>query len=152
MSDQSAIAPGSAVRQYSIFLQNQVGALSSVVQLLEEAHVNVIGLSVLDSVDTTVVRMVLSDPETTVAILCSEGIPYTESELVVVALRDGAAGLGQCLLTLLMAEVNIHYSYPLLNRPENDSLIAFCLDDTDFGKTALNKNGFRVLNQEDLSR
>ena len=148
----SIIASGTAVRQFSVFLQNRVGALSSVVNLLEEAHVNVIGLSVVDSVDTTVVRMVVSAPDTVRDLFKDHSIPFTEVELLVVDLPEGAASLGRCLLTLLMAEVNIHFSYPLITHPGQSSLLAFHLDDTDFGRTVLSSNGFKVLCQEDLGR
>ena len=89
------LSTGSSVRQFSVFLQNRVGALSSVVNILEEAHVNVIGLSVVDSVDTTVVRMVVSDPETVRALFQAHAIPFTEVELLVVDLPEGAASLGR---------------------------------------------------------
>ncbi len=146
------LAAGTTVRQFSVFLQNRVGALSSVVNLLEDANVHVIGLSVIDSVDTTVVRMVVSDPDTVRTLFRSQSIPFTEVELLVVDLPEGAASLGKCLLALLMAEVNIHFSYPLLTHPGQSSLLAFHLDDADFGKTVLSSNGFKVLCQEDLSR
>jgi len=151
MVEESLIS-GTAIRQYSIFLQNRVGALSSVVNLLEEAHVTVIGFSVVDSVDTTIVRMIVSDPDTVGALFCAQSVPFTETEIVVVALPEGAASLSRCLLALLMAELNIHFSYPLLTRPDQSSLLAFHLDDTDFGRSVLSNNGFKVLCQEDLSR
>ena len=152
MDDPTTIPPGTPVLQFSVFLPNRVGALSQVVNLLEEAHVNVIGLSVLDSIDTTVVRMVVSDPDLVVALFSAQAIPFKEVELLVVALPEGAAGLGKCLSTLLMAEVNIHFSYPLLTHPGETSLLAFHLDEIDFGRQVLGSKGFKVLFQEDLSR
>ena len=140
------------VYQYSLFLENRVGALADVVRLLNKAGVDVLGLSLLDSVDLVVARMVLSDPDTAKAILMEKGISFAEVDLVVVELREGASELHRCLNTLVFAETNIHFVYPLLNRPSGSPLLALCVEDTEFGASALLGAGFKVLCQGDLSR
>ena len=82
-SAETAIAQD-PVYQYSLFLENRVGALADVVRLLNEAGVDVLGLSLLDSIDLTVARMVLSDPDTAKPLLFEKGISFAEVELVVV--------------------------------------------------------------------
>ena len=140
------------VRQYSLFLENRVGALADVVKLLHEASVDVLGLSLQDSVDMTVARMVLSDPETARRIFEENRIAFCIVNLVVVELTEGAAELNRCLNALLIAETNIHFVYPLLTRPNDRALLALCIEDPEFGADALNGAGFKVLTQGDLSR
>lgn len=143
---------GTPVRQISVFLQNRAGALLSVVRLLGEHHVIVLGISVQDSVDATVVRMILSDPELVETLFIERGIPYSTTEVVVLELVEGASGLAGCLRALLNAETNIHFIYPILSQPNDRPALALCLEDNEFGKSILLKEGFKLIYQEDLSR
>lgn len=140
------------VRQFSVFLQNKVGALLEVVKLLNEHHVVVLALSIQDSSESSIGRMVVSDPERVSQLFHEHEIPFSECEVLVVELREGAADLARVLASLLMAEVNIYFSYPLLVRPRGRALLAMHLDDTECSSSVLRGNGFTILNQADLSR
>lgn len=148
----SQVEEGTAVLQISVFLPNRPGAFVSILDLLRKNHVVVLGLSVQDSIDNTVVRLVVSDPDTVETLFIEKGIPYNTTELVVVELRDGAEQMPDCFRTLLNAETNIHFIYPLLIQPNGRSALALCVEDSVFGDSILSKAGFRVLRQEDLSR
>ena len=144
--------PGSSVKQLTVFLENRVGALLSIVRLINELRVEVLGLSVVDSVDVTIVRLILTDSEAVSARFMERGIPFSETRMLIVELKEGAHGLAGCLAVLLEGEMNIHFSYPLISRPTGKAAIAMCVDDSDFGCEALQKAGYRVLYQEDLTR
>ena len=143
---------GTPVKQISLFLQNRVGALLSVVRLINTNHVYVLGINVQDSVDVTVVRMVVSDPDTVEALFMEKGIAYSVTELIVVELQEAAEGMSHCLQSLLNAETNIHFIYSILNRPNGRPALALHVEDNDFGNSVLLKNGFKLLSQEDLTR
>ena len=143
---------GSPVRQIAVFLPNRPGAFVSILDMLRGSHVVVLGLSVQDSIDNTVVRLVVSDPDTVETLFMEKGIPFNSTELVVVELRDGAEQMPDCMRTLLKAETNIHFIYPLLSQPNGSSALALCVEDNDFGQSVLSKAGYKVLRQEDLSR
>ena len=152
MPDPS-VSSGSPVLQFSVMLENRVGALSSVVKLLNEGRAEVLGLSLADSADVTMARMVVSDPDVVMQVFLEKGIPHAMTEVVVVELSQGAAGLSKCLATVLQAETNIHFSYPLLVRSEQGhALLALHLEDADCAAALLVQQGFRMLCQEDLSR
>src|SRR5476651_1333999 len=108
---------GSRVTQFSIFLANRVGALLNVVRVLNERNIHVLAISVQDSADTAIVRIVVSDPESVQQMFVEHAIPFSICDLVVVELKEGAAELGRLLATLLAAECNIFGSYALLTRP-----------------------------------
>ena len=146
------VVDGTAVRQVSVFLQNRAGALLSVVELLRANHIVVLGLSVQDSIDFTVVRLIASDPDLVETLFIEKGIPFSTSDLIVVELSEGPEQMPECLRTLLDAETNIHFIYPLLTRPNGKSALALCMEDNDFGKSILFSAGYRILLQEDLSR
>lgn len=149
---QTSTIKGTPVRQMAVFLPNRPGAFVSILDLLRTSHVVVLGLSVQDSIDNTVVRLIVSDPDTVETLFIEKGIPFNSSDILVVALRDGAEQMPDCLRTLLKAETNIHFIYPLLSQPEGNAALALCVEDNHFGQSVLMKAGFKVLRQEDLSR
>ncbi|NNE93223.1 MAG: acetolactate synthase [Verrucomicrobiales bacterium] len=148
----SAISTGNPVRQLAVFLENQTGALLSIVQLLSDNNVLVLGLSVRDSIDATVVRLIVSDPETVEAIFMERGIAYSMTHILVVELANGAEQLPSTLRSIMNAETNIHFVYPILTRPNGKPAIALCVEDNEFARRVLTDEGYKVLMQEDLSR
>lgn len=152
IAGEQTMPPGDPVRQFSVLFANRAGALVSLTSLLKREHIEVLGLSVQDSRDATVARLVLSDPDSAEALFIEKGIPHTICELVVVGFREVGEELIKCLDTLRSAEVNIDFVYGLLPHPEGRTLMAFHLDDCDFAGHVLHSAGFKVLNQQSISR
>ncbi|MDP0489992.1 MAG: hypothetical protein Q7Q71_02935 [Verrucomicrobiota bacterium JB023] len=151
-TELEVMPPGDAIRQFSVLLDNRAGALVALSALLKRHAIEILGISVQDSRDATVARLVLSDPDGAQAIFMEKGIPHTCCELVVVGFRETGPELGDCLDALRLAEVNIDFAYGLLPHPEGLTLMAFHLDDGDFAAQVLRTSGFKVLCQKDLSR
>jgi hypothetical protein len=143
---------GRAVRQYSVFLANRVGALMEVVKMLSEAKVVVLALSIQDSSETSIARMIVSDPELLEELFDRNDIAYGVCDLVVAELEEGASDLPRLLAALLEAELNILFSYTLLIRPRGRPLLAIHTDDLECATAVLEGRRFRLLRQTDLSR
>jgi hypothetical protein len=140
------------VRHFSIFLDNKVGALLEVVKLINERNIIVLALSIQDSAESSICRFIVSDPEQVQSLFDDQDIAFNMSYVVVVELKDGALSLAQVLASLLKAEVNLLFSYPMLTRPKGRALLALHVDDIECSTAVLRGDGFRVLNQSDLSR
>lgn len=154
-SEESTVAtvpPGTPVRQFAILLQNRAGALASLLKLLRVAQIDVVGLSVQDSRDATVARIVVSDPDTAEQRFMEKGIPFAICDLIVIALRESGPGLLHCLDVLMVAETNIDFAYALLPGHHGESLLAMHLEDHEFAAGVLHNAGFKLIYQEDLSR
>jgi hypothetical protein len=143
---------GHAVKQFSVFLLNKVGALLEIVRLLNENDVHVIALNSQDSTDSAIVRIIASDPDQVEYLFDLHEVAYSISEILVVELKEVATDLKRLLSALLMAEVNILVCYPLLIRPHGRSAMALHLDDPECAWSVVAGQGFSVLNQSDLSR
>jgi hypothetical protein len=152
METETIIDHGEPVRQFSVMLPNRAGALAAMVKLMRASAIEVIGLSVQDSRDATVARLVVSDPETAEHLFIEKGIPHATCELVVVALKESGPGLLQCLDTLMIAETNIDFAYALMPAPGGHSMLAMHVEDYEFAVAILHQSGFKLLYQEDLSR
>ena len=105
-----------------------------------------------ESFDVNVLRLVVSDPELTETLFMEKGIPFVVNEIVVVRLTEGVPSLASCLSALSAAETHIHTSYPLFINQNGWPLIALIVEDSDFAASALQKRGFKIVFQSDLSR
>jgi hypothetical protein len=143
---------GPRVRQFSVFLKNKVGALLEVVKLLNVHAVDVVGMSVQDSTDSSIVRLVVSDPEIVEQLFKDNEIAFGVCEMVVVEMEEVATGLARLLASLLAAEVNIFFSYPLLIRPNGRAALAMHVEDHECAASVLAGDGFKLLSQADISR
>lgn len=143
---------GTPVKHFSIFLHNKVGALLEVVKLLEQKGVVVLAFSIVDCAESSIARMIVSDPVLVGKLLHEHDIAFSQTTVLVVELAEGAADLGRVLSCLLMAEVNLLFSYPLLVRPRDKALLVLHVDDNECASAVLQGEGFQLLTQGDLSR
>jgi hypothetical protein len=143
---------GPRVRQFSVFLKNKVGALLEVVRLLNQHTLQVVALSVQDSTDSSIVRLVVSDPDAVEKLFREEDIAFGVCEMVVVEMEEVATDLCKLLASLLAAEVNIYFSYPLLTRPNGRAALALHVEDHECAASVLGGDGFKLLSQADISR
>jgi hypothetical protein len=143
---------GPLVRQFSVFLPNKVGAMLEIVKLLNAHATHVVALSVSESTDAAIARIIVSDPERVEELFRENNVAFGVCELMVVELREVATQFIKILATLLMAEVNVHFSYPLLTRPNGRAALAMHVDDSECAASVLQGEGFRLLSQRDISR
>ncbi len=149
---RQVLGQGSPVRQFSVMLPNRSGSLASLVRLLRNAAVEVVGVSLQNSRDAAIARILTTDPDVTSTVFLEKGIPYTECEMLVVSLRESGPGLLQCLETLMEAGLNVDFAYAVLATPGRERLLALCLAENSRAAKHLRSSGFKLLFQEDLSR
>jgi hypothetical protein len=152
LGTEQGYAPPS-VRQFGVFLDNRVGKLLELVQLFDEAHdVTMSAISVLDSSDHAVVRMIFDNADAARFLLRQHGFSFSEVELLVLEL-DEVNTLTNACLYLLGAELNIRFAYPIL--PTHPSgpmqLLALAVDDNTFAGQILRRKGFRLMAEDELT-
>jgi hypothetical protein len=139
------------VKQFSVFAENRVGRLYDLTALLKDNNVHVMALTVLDTTDSSILRLIVDDPDKARELMINNDFPYTEVDVLAVEIND-EADLKDVLAALLEAEINIHYIYSFIKRPEGRSALAMNIEDTDVAAQSLNNRGFKVLTQRDISR
>jgi hypothetical protein len=139
-----------SVRQFNIFVENRLGGLLHVVKGFETTDIRIVSLTVVDSADCAIIRLVLSDPERAYEILKQSKLAFTESDLLVVKLPEGPQPLLHITKALLQAEVNINYAYPLLVGPNGSPGLALRVDDLEVALKTLSHQGFTLFNEDDF--
>lgn len=151
MAAQISSVPHDPVKQFSVFAENRLGRLYDLTALLKDANVHIIGITVLDTTDSAIVRFIVDDPEKARDLLINNDFPYVECDVLAVEITDESQLKG-VLSALFEAEINIHYIYSFIKRPEGRTALAINAEDDDVATQSLNKRGFRVLTQRDISR
>jgi hypothetical protein len=143
---------GPLVRQFSVFLPNKVGALLDILKLLNTYNTHVVAMSVLESTDSAIARVVVSDPQQVEELFRKHDVAFGVSEVLVVEMHEVATQLASLFAALLKAEVNVHFSYAFLTRPRGRAALALHVDDVECASSVLTGDGFKLLSQDDISR
>jgi hypothetical protein len=138
------------VIQFSVFTPNRLGQLHDLIGLFGEHSVHILGLMVLDTTETAIIRMAVDDPDKAREILKAESFAFTESKLVVVEVNPSE--LKNLMKALLEAELNINYLYPFIPQPHGKPIVGLSLEDNELAEQALRRHQFQTLRQQDISR
>lgn len=138
------------LRQFSIFMENRVGRLHDLLRKFEGPEIRVVALSIANSVDCAIARLIVNDADRGREILQNSRFAFSENDLVGVELPDGTQPFVQICIALLQAELNVHYTYPLLYRRKDRGAIAMYVDDVDLALRTLEEKGLHVVTEDDL--
>ena len=140
-----------SVCQFSVFLENRVGALLELVRAFQGSKVKIVGLSISDSADCCIIRLILSYPEQGREILELKKLPFAENELIWwLSCYNGPHALVDLCSAMIQAEINIHYAYPLIFHPRDRPAIAMHVDNIEQAGASLHEKGFEILCEADL--
>jgi hypothetical protein len=150
-ADATPTRPLDPVKQFSVFTENRVGRLHDLAAMFSKGRVHVMAMTVLDTTDSAIVRLIVDDVDKARELMINNDFPYSESDVLAVEV-ESEADLKGVLCSLLEAEINIHYVYSFLKRPEGRSALAINVEDREIASQALNHRGFKVLMQSDITR
>lgn len=133
------------VEQISIFLENKPGGLEFVTRVLKDAGINIRALSLADTSDFGVLRLIVNDVEKAKRILKENGFTVGRTSVVAVLVPDRPGGLHGILESLSKEKINVEYMYAFVERSGEHAIIIFRFDATDRAIDSLTKSGFTVL-------
>jgi hypothetical protein len=133
------------LEQISIFLENKPGGLSSVTKALRDANINIRALSLADTSDFGILRLIVNDVAKAKEILNASGFAVGRTNVVAVEVPDKPGGLHSILEALTEEGVNVEYMYAFVERSGENAVIIFRFDSTDSAIEILQRKGFNVL-------
>ncbi len=140
-----------SILQFSVFADNKVGRLNELVHRFASRDVHIVALSQLDSTECNIMRVIVDYPDTARDLLTRFRYAFSETLVIGVEIATEAE-LRSITTALLEAEINIHYLYPFLMRPNGRTGLAMSVDDHGFAESALQKKGIRCLTHSDIAR
>ena len=153
MSTEVIRRPGAfrPVIQFSIHADNKVGRLNEIIGLLSIHEVHIMALSILDTTDSLIIRIIVDYPEEAQKLLIEHQFSFVQSELLAVELTS-EADIKKVTAALEQAEINIHYTYPFVSRPNNRSALAISLDDNELAAETITLHQLKIIGQDDIAR
>lgn len=139
-----------SVEQISIFIENKSGRLAEVAKILGNAGINIRALSLADTSDFGILRLIVNDREKAKATLKELGFTVSKTEVVAVEVPDKPGGLASILEVLDRDAINVEYMYAFVERCGANAVIIFRFDETQKAITTLQANGFNILDGEYL--
>ena len=138
------------VEQISVFLENKPGSMEHVTRILKEANVNIRTLSLADTSDFGILRLIVNDVGKANRVLKENGLSVSRTPVVAVEVPDRPGGLHGILDALSGHEINIEYLYAFVEKSGENAVIIFRFDDPDAAIKVLMESAFTVLSGEKL--
>jgi len=139
-----------AITQLSAFLENTPGTLYKAVSTISDAGINIRALSVADTRDFGILRMIVSDVEKTKEVL-SDSTIATETKVIAAKMSDEAGALKKILAIIQATDVNIEYVYAFTSSVAGSAYVVLRVDDVESAEAVLAGNGIEMLNDEDMT-
>jgi len=140
------------VKQLSLFLENKPGSLSRPVKLLAKAKVNILTLSLADTQQFGILRLIVQDWEKAMKLLVKQGFVVKVTDMVAIEVSDAPGGLSDILAALEKTHVNLEYMYGFTLRKERKGMVVFRFDDPDCAIEALQKRKINPVRAVELFR
>jgi hypothetical protein len=138
------------VKQLSVFLENKPGALNRPVKLLAKAKFNILTLSLADTRQFGILRLILKDWEKAKELLEKDGFVVKVSDLVAIEVKDAPGSLAEVLDAVSRTKVNLEYMYGFTLRQQGKGMLAFRFDDPDRAIKALENKDVSPVKTEEL--
>ncbi len=139
------------IRQFVIYAEHKVGWLNDFVSMLKDENIDILAISVLDTTDSAVIRLIPNYPKDLARLLKSLSISFTERMVLAVEL-DKEDSFQILTKALLRAEINIHYVYSFMHQPNGKPIVAIAMEDEDTAEDVLKLYHLKVLSQDELIR
>lgn len=137
-------------KQISVFLENKSGRLAHVTRVLGDAGINIRALSIADTSDFGILRLIVNDPVKAHKILKEAGFTVSETEVIAVRMPDTPGGLASVLDQMSEENLNIEYLYAFLGMRGSDALVIFKVEDIKKAKISFKKKGIKFVEEEEL--
>lgn len=136
--------------QISVFLENKSGRLAELTQALAEGGLNIRALSLAETIDYGVLRLLVDKPEVARTVLTKAGFTVTETEVIAVEMPDQPGGLAGVVELVTRRGLNIEYLYAFVGQRGQNAIVIFRIDDAQAAIAALQEGGAHVLSAADL--
>lgn len=139
-----------AIRQLSVFLENRHGTLIEVTDLLAKEKIDIRAMSLADTQDFGILRLIVNDPEAAKAALAKIGFVASVNEVTAVAIDDNPGALSAVIHVMAENDINIEYMYAFLSTHKGNAYVVLRVADNAHTAEILGKNGIVLVSEDDI--
>ena len=141
-----------AIQQLTVFVQNKKGTVVSVTDILSRNNVNLRALSIAETQDFGMLRLIVNDQKTAETVLMSNGYLIKTIDVVGVKIGDAPGKLTAALDVLDKADINVEYLYAFMARTEKHAYVVLRVEDIEESEAALTNAGFKLVTVADVNK
>jgi len=141
-----------AIKQLTVFVENKQGSLVSITDILAKNNVNIRALSIAETNDFGILRLIVNDEATAEKTLSENGYLIKVTEVVGVKIGDAPGKLTAALDVLDKAGINMEYLYAFMLRTEKHAYVVLRVEDNEIAEAALEKAGFHLITGADICK
>ena len=141
-----------AIKQLTIFVQNKKGTVVSVTDILSKHNVNLRALSIAETQDFGILRLIVNDEKTAEKVLAENGYLIKVIDVVGVKIGDAPGKLTEALEVLDKADINVEYLYAFMARTEKHAYVVLRVEDNAVAEAALLNAGFKMISDADINK
>ena len=136
------------VKQISVFLENKSGRLAEVTKILGENNIDISALSVADTTDFGILRLIVNNPEKAEEILKESEFTVSSTNVIAIGVEDKPGGLSKALEMLDGESIGIEYMYAFVGKKSEEALVILRVDNSSKAVDVLAKKGIEVLSSD----
>lgn len=137
-----------AITQLSVFVENKSGRLAAIADILAKNNINLRALSIADTADFGILRIIVDEPERAILLLSDAGITVKRTAVIAVVIDDVPGGLSKILSTISNNEIVIEYMYAFVGKTHTKAITVIRTDDMQKTVDVLAQNGIQVLDDD----
>jgi hypothetical protein len=138
------------VEQIAVFLENKSGRLAEITAVLADNNINIWALSVADTADFGILRLIVDKVELAKKVLKENGFTVGKTNVLAVEVPDRTGGLATVLKSIEKAGLNVEYMYAFVNKTGENAVLIFRFEDMDKAISSLQAAGFTMLTGEQI--
>lgn len=138
------------VQQIAVFLENKSGRLAEITSILAENGINIRALSVADTADFGILRLIVDKVDLAEQALRSAGFTVGKTNVIAVEVPDRTGGLALVLKSIKEANLNVEYMYAFVNKTGENAVLIFRFEEMDRAIETLLKDGFTILESQQI--
>ena len=141
-----------AIKQITVFVENKQGALVSITDILAKSNINLRALSIAETNDFGILRLIVNDVETANKALSDNGYLIKVTDVVGVKIGDAPGKLTAALSVLDKSGINMEYLYAFMARTERHAYVVLRVEDNEIAESALEREGFHLITDADINK
>ena len=141
-----------AIKQLTVFVENKQGSLVSITKTLSENNINMRALSIAETQDFGMLRLIVNDTATAEKVLSDEGYLIKVNDVVGVKIGDAPGKLSGALSVINENKINMDYLYAFMSRTEKHAYVVIRVEDNDAAEKALESAGYHIITDADVNK
>jgi len=137
------------IKQISVFVENKLGKLTEIMNVLDKNTINIRALSIADTKDFGILRLIVNDPDKAEAILKESDYAVSITKVIAIVVEDRPGALAKAMNILTDSGISVEYMYAFITRSENEAYVVIRVEDNEKAAEVLTKKGVRILKSEE---